>query len=209
MRECVRLSKIISSKDCYLDTNVPYRQNEKYRIRLVGSGKEVIEIVGPNGSGKTTLLRNLWRFSHHPLKRILYRKEKVPSILFVPVDPIYQVLGPTVRDEIDRALLEKGGKEEAILIDYITSLAGVAAESDVLTLSFGQRKILALIIATLSPYPVLAFDEPFAGLDKKNYAIAQKIINAAAQCGKLVMVTGQEKTIEGITKDVNLEGPFK
>lgn len=200
--ECLRFRETTWPRGLYLDATIQYQHKKKYKMRLVGSGKEMIEIIGPNGSGKTTLLRNLWRLSHHPLRNAFYRKQKVPFVYLVTADPLYQVLGPTVADEFSRVVYRKSANAPKMLGEQFCSIIGTTLDSDVLNLSFGQRKMLALIIACVGPFPLIAFDEPFVGLDETNLDIAKTILTIAVRCGKLVIVTNQAPTVEKIGVNV-------
>lgn len=201
------LKNIINSinSNIIIDALIKYRIDDERYIKLEANNSDIISIIGSNGSGKTTLLRNLWYKSNNFLKRFLHKsfiKEIVPKFLFIPTDPLYHILGPTLEDEVNRILLDNTDRSA---IKFISELVGVKPDTDVLTLSYGQRKILATTIAVISDYPVIAVDEPFAGLDEKNHKYIEQILKFAADAGKIIIVTDQKLNIKNATKHITLE----
>ena len=150
---------------------------------------EFVSIVGSNGSGKTTLL-NLVAGSMQPdAGRILLRGQDITAqkefvrarrIGRVFQDPALGAAGHmTIAENL--AIAENKGKPFGLSAGL--SKARVAAYRDLLhplglgledrmnvpvgALSGGQRQVLTLVIATLTPVDVLLLDEHTAALDPK------------------------------------------
>lgn len=150
---------------------------------------EFVSIVGSNGSGKTTLL-NLVAGSIQPdAGRILLRGQDITAqkefvrarrIGRVFQDPALGAAGHmTIAENL--AIAENKGKPFGLSAGL--SKARVAAYRDLLhplglgledrmnvpvgALSGGQRQVLTLVIATLTPVDVLLLDEHTAALDPK------------------------------------------
>jgi ABC-type multidrug transport system ATPase subunit len=166
-----------------------YGENRKKNIELQIANGQLIQLYGKNGAGKTTLLRNLWKNSFFVHKRILNNVSKNPKILFIPTDPSYHIIGPTVKDEFKK-VIAKNYHEEAE--DFFKSLIGININRDVLSLSFGQRKLLAITLGIFSNYPIICVDEAFSGLDALNHKIIVNLFKESVLCGKTIIYTDQE-----------------
>lgn len=130
-------------------------------------------ISGPNGSGKTSTLVQLWRESRS-VRRKLSRAAAIPPLYLVQADPMYQVLGPRVEDEFRRALSDRpdAAKTQRTILELLEGIE----RRDVLTLSFGERKLLAIVVAFLRSEGIILLDEPFAGLDERNKRCVEDLI---------------------------------
>lgn len=191
-------------KNIFIDTTINFLPHKKKKIKLMGLGGDIIEITGINGSGKTSLLKKIWGLSNSCVNKII-SPQKIHKSFMVFVDPIYQILGPTVGDEFNRVLSDNNSNKHLLKIkDFIESILNINFKSDVLELSFGQRKTLAIIIGAITPTPILLIDEPFSGLDKKNRLIVEEIINIVANRGKLVLIANQERIFKN-AKTILLE----
>ena len=150
---------------------------------------EFVSIVGSNGSGKTTLL-NLIAGSMQPeVGHILLRGEDITSqkefvrarrIGRVFQDPALGAAGHMTIAE-NMAIAENKGKPYGLAAAL--SKKRIAAYRDMLhplglgleermnvpvrSLSGGQRQVLALLMATMTPLDVLLLDEHTAALDPK------------------------------------------
>jgi cobalt/nickel transport system ATP-binding protein len=155
---------------------------------VLGEG-ESLAVVGGNGAGKTTLLLHLngilrgdgivtvsgYTIGKSPIKNV---REKVGVLFQNPDDQLFM---PTVIEDVAFGLLNAGfdrneAKEKAV---YFLETMDVIhlADSGPNELSVGEKKRVALAgILALEP-PILAFDEPAAGLDPQGRRILIRIIN--------------------------------
>lgn len=161
--------------------------NFESNLKINAFAGEVIQIIGKNGCGKTTLLKKIWK-KMATKNMLIFRRH--PHFLLIPTDPTYHVVGPTVRDELDKIKSKKTIDLEKV----IGKLLNMNMDTDVCSLSFGNRKVLAIIVGLLSKYPIVAIDEPFAGLDFHNSKIVIATLEFARLKGKILIIAGQEET---------------
>jgi ABC-type multidrug transport system ATPase subunit len=128
----------------------------------------LVAIVGPNGSGKSTLLQLVTGLIAPKSGTIRIPQEPERPVGFVP-----QQLGfrPTLTvEETVRfygSLLDPPPTPESVL-----KTTGLEAVQDrkIDALSGGMRRLLGVATAFFGDPPVLALDEPTAGLDPRNAA---------------------------------------
>lgn len=173
-----------------LDARVRYSRIHRKFLHFEVAPGELAQVVGPNGVGKTTLLKNLWRLSR-PINRWRRFSISLPLLYFLQADPAYQVLGPTIGDELSRAF-GYYPNNSSVLQEIIRSSLTDKVEQDVLTLSFGERKLLAIIAAVFSSCPALAIDEPTEGLDASNTNAVVKLLQTAQRLGKTVITASHD-----------------
>lgn len=141
---------------------------------------EVLGIIGPNGAGKTTLAATLAGL----LRPKAGLRIGAPGG-FGFQTPEAQLVGASVRDEIEKAL-PAGANADAVLERWgFAELAG----RHPFELSQGQKRRLAL--ATLDAadrWPLIVLDEPFAGLDASGAEMLAEHILALRDKGKAVAV---------------------
>jgi len=166
-----------------------YGDNINKMIDLHITSGQLIQLTGKNGAGKTTLLKNLWKDSFYLYKRIIKKVTKKPRILYIPSDPSYHTIGPTIKNEFEKIIGSKFHNEAKL---FFENLIGVRVNKDVLGLSNGQRKLLAISLGLFSTYPLICIDEAFSGLDKSNQKIVTEMFNIAVSLGKTIIFTSQE-----------------
>ncbi|MGA8259995.1 MAG: ABC transporter ATP-binding protein [Arenicellales bacterium] len=144
------------------------------------TGGERVHIRGPNGSGKSTLLRTLVGLHPSDCRRIEVAGCK-PSpaalagiVAFLHQDPDSQLFAASVREEVAfaAARLPPARRPRHGWVDSLIHSLGLAhlAERSPLSLSFGEKHLVALAAALACRPRVVAMDEPFTGLDKERIA---------------------------------------
>ncbi len=138
---------------------------------------ETIAIVGPNGSGKSTLIKSLLGFAHLMDGTVTYRGEDItgtPSnklvgmgIGYVPqVDNVFSNL--TIRENLEMgAFIRSDRKEIKKDIEKIFKMFPELKRREkayAVTLSGGERQMLAIARAMMANPRVLMLDEPLASL---------------------------------------------
>lgn len=168
----------------------------------------VTALVGANGAGKTTLLRLATRWLHASAGRIeiegrdvesFSRAELARHVAVVPQESVIPF--PFRVDEIvamGRAPhLRRLGFEtrhDVVLVRSALERTGIAALSarSVLTLSGGQRQLVALARALVQDAPILLMDEPTAFLDLRHRVEVLSLARAEAARGRAVLLVSHD-----------------
>ena len=135
-----------------------------------------IGLIGPNGSGKSTLLRILAGELDPDEGDVALRKRA--RIAYAGQDSTFHP-GDTVRSVVERAL-RRGAVPEAehgIRAGEAVSRAGFTdLDADVMTLSGGWQKRLAIVDALVQAPDVVLLDEPTNHLDLAGIAWLERIL---------------------------------
>lgn len=136
---------------------------------------DVLGITGPNGSGKTTLVKHLNGLLTPERGEILFegnkvnRKTLVRSIGLVFQNPDEQVFYPVVKEDIEFGPrnMKLSEKEIAQRVNYALETLKIKhlATRKYVTLSFGEKKKVAIAGVLAMKPRVLILDEPTIGLD--------------------------------------------
>lgn len=158
------------------------RQSGFYRrIEPFSVDAGILLVLGKNGVGKTTLLKGLrlWRRNRFSSK---------PTIVLS--DPQLQLVGTDVSSVLALSIDPRKRHALAHATELAVSVVGLPGNQDVLELSFGSAKLLAIILGVLNKSPALAIDEPFSGLDPEGrQLVGQAIGHAARVLSKIVVIT--------------------
>ena len=162
-------------------------------ISFTVNAGEVLGLIGPNGAGKTTLMQAiagtlatddgqiLWRGTPLPLPR---RRE---SLFYLPdgVRPWEDQYVARVT-ELFAAIY---GRSQAFLAQTIHSL-GLAPvlRKRVVELSKGYARRLLLVLALLTPQPLLLMDEPFDGFDLRQTRDIMNVLREVASAGRTLVL---------------------
>ena len=200
---------------------------------------DIIGIIGSNGSGKSTLFSNLMGilkatqgeifYKNNPLKydkKSLYNLRKEVGIVFQ--DPEKQIFYSMVYDDLAFALRNIGMNEKDIKLRINKALESVNGEDfidrPVHSLSFGQKKRVAIASVIAMENNLVLLDEPTSGLDPKSTRAIVKIIKSMHKKGKKIVITSHDMNLiydicdyiyvlnqgkvisEGNVKDVFLDG---
>lgn len=146
-------------------------------------------ILGKNGSGKTTLIRIIIGSIKPSKGRIMFNNKRIKSIddasrymIYVPSDARNFFVEPTVRDEIE----SEGIKPNDFWLKDII-------DKQIIDLSEGQRRMLALLIALHSKKDVVVLDEPTVGLDKEKMNLFWTVASGISQRKIIIIATNETK----------------
>jgi len=195
-------------------------------INLEISAGEKVAVIGPNGCGKTTLLSildgllfpnfgEIKAFGEilnetkleNPEFNINFRKKTG----YVFQNPDVMLFCPTVLDELSFGPLQlnidnnelKKRLEQMIELFHLEKLLKAAPFS----LSFGEKKRVALASVIINNPEVILLDEPTTGLDPKNKNILINLINKLNQNGKtIITATHDYNVISEISTRVEIFG---
>jgi len=149
-------------------------------------------ITGPSGSGKSTLLNVLLRLVQPTSGSVkiddlqlesLDRKSWLSQIAWVPQEPRFP--STSIRGLFALSSPESS-ESELIRVLQEVGLGGINLEN-LLTLSIGQQRRLAIARALLRPTSLFIMDEPSASLDEATEAKIIEILELAATQGKIVI----------------------
>ncbi|MDK6908191.1 ABC transporter ATP-binding protein [Aerococcus urinae] len=168
---------------------------------------QVIGLMGANGTGKTTLMRILTGlipvekgmvvFQGQPLsykKKDLYQLRQAVNMVFQ--DPNQQLFYPTVQDDVAFALHNLKRDPAEIKARVASALKALAidhlATRPIQTLSYGQKKRVALAgILVIQPAMIL-LDEPTVGLDPAGVKDLTKIIQDLVKEGHRFLISSHD-----------------
>lgn len=165
---------------------------------------EKVALMGSNGSGKSSLcllLAGVIKPDEGDYyiqgQRFRYcrkhRKQLCRSIGYVFQDPDVQVVATHVDEDVAFGLRNIGLKEEEVqqrITEYL-ELTGISElrKKAVHTLSYGQKKQVALAGVLAMQPDIVMLDEPFAWLDYRQSQRLLGILNLLNEMGKTVIVS--------------------
>ncbi len=157
-----------------------YKRNQKAlnQVNLSIAPGEFIALIGRNGSGKTTLSRVMMALLQPTAGRVLVDGEtlkgKKPSdvagtVGYVFQNPDLQILAESVAEEVAYGPVAKGVAPEEVTrrVHRALELTGLSELADAYprTLSYGQKRRLAVAAALALKPQVLILDEITGGQD--------------------------------------------
>jgi branched-chain amino acid transport system permease protein len=137
---------------------------------------EIHALIGPNGSGKTTALNAL------DVTRTFQRDAGFPGLT-----PFAQL-----------ALVDEERPWTYLTLVGLSEHAYVAPD----TLTAGERRLLAVARAAATGAPVLAFDEPAAGMSPAERETLTAVLHTLAQAGRAILVVEHDLRLVAATADV-------
>ena len=194
--------------------NLTYQYDKKVKaldnITMDFEKGDIIGIIGSNGSGKSTLFNNLMGilkptegeilYKNNKLKydkRSLYNLRKEVGIVFQ--DPEKQIFYSMVYDDLAFALRNIGMDEKSIKIRIDKALEAVNGKEfidrPVHSLSFGQKKRVAIASVIAMNNDLILLDEPTAGLDSESTKAIVEIIKSVNKKGKKIVITSHDMNL--------------
>jgi heme ABC exporter ATP-binding subunit CcmA len=160
---------------------------------------EIVLLSGPNGAGKTTLLRllaGLVRLHSGSATVLGHDLARAPRAARREVSLVghetfcYDDL--TVLENV-RFAARAAGRSTRGVADAVARFS-LDAAADVAhgRLSAGQRRRVALAVATVREPSILLLDEPHAGLDEEGRTALDALLAAAPGAGRTVLVASHE-----------------
>ena len=174
-------------------------------IDLVIEPGEVLALVGPNGSGKTTLLQHLDGLLRPTAGRVLIdgrdaaeaRVAALARIVAVGMaEPSRQVFARTLLAEAafgPRQLGHPAARAEALARRALAAAGlGDLEQRHPGEIGAARRKLLVIASVVAMGTPVVALDEPTAGLDARGRERARSIVEGLRSDGRTVVLAGHD-----------------
>lgn len=194
--------------------NLTYQYDKKRKaldnVTMDFDKGNIIGIIGSNGSGKSTLFNNLMGILKATQGEILYKNiqlkydkkslynlRKEVGIVFQ--DPEKQIFYSMVYDDLAFALRNIGTDEKTIKVRINKALEAVNGEDfidrPVHSLSFGQKKRVAIASVIAMENNLVLLDEPTAGLDPESTRAIVDIIKSMHKKGKKIVITSHDMNL--------------
>ena len=194
--------------------NLTYKYDKKIKaldnITMDFEKGDIIGIIGSNGSGKSTLFNNLMGILKPTEGEILYKNNKLKydkrslynlrkEVGLVFQDPEKQIFYSMVYDDLAFALRNIGMDEKSIKIRIDKALEAVNGKEfidrPVHSLSFGQKKRVAIASVIAMNNDLILLDEPTAGLDPESTKAIVEIIKSVHKKGKKIVITSHDMNL--------------
>ncbi len=170
------------------------------RVRVAGpiafdvGGRGTWAILGPNGSGKSSLLEAIAGVDTLPGVTTEWRQPALPGPLLVGQYPERQIFEELVGPELMFAATRRGRDPEAARAEAISLLGrfgmpAVMWERRTWSLSAGEKRIIAIVGASIAPAPILLLDEPTCGLDPGRRRLLATLVLELAKRIPVVIAT--------------------
>ncbi|MFC7618877.1 ABC transporter ATP-binding protein [Microlunatus sp. GCM10028923] len=168
----------------------------------------VTAVRGPNGAGKTTLARVITGLQRHRgvvrlNGRPLSAARRQRSSALVMQDVQRQLFTDRVASELTLGGPAADRERVTGLLAELDLLA--VRDRHPLALSGGQQQRVAIAAARLSGKPVVVFDEPSSGVDRRHLASITRVIREVADAGAVVVVISHDEALLGPVADHALE----
>jgi len=186
-------------------------------VSLQTKAGEKVGIVGRTGSGKSSLFHCLFRLTEVSAGevyidtvniRMLDLEELREQLIIIPQDPF--LFTGTFRENLDpvgfcsdRQLLE--AVKKAKLEGLMNRLGGLGARLDRSSLSAGQRQLLCLARALLSPAKVVLIDEATANVDSETDVQLQQVIQSCLADRTVLTIAHRVDTVLGCDRVLVME----
>ena len=194
--------------------NLTYQYDKKRKaldnVSMDFDKGNIIGIIGSNGSGKSTLFNNLMGILKATSGEILYRGNKLKydkkslyklrrEVGVVFQDPEKQIFYSMVYDDIAFALRNIGTDEDIIKVRINQALDAVKGKDfidrPVHSLSYGQKKRVAIASVIAMNNDLILLDEPTAGLDPESTKAIVEIIKSLHNKGKKIVITSHDMNL--------------
>lgn len=163
-------------------------------IEFVVAPGHPIALMGPNGSGKSVVLEAIAGISNCPQVACEFESPPRFGPILAAQHPEMQVFGDSVREELAFAAEARAGtsKNALGLATQVLAEVGVGCEfmeRSTWTMSAGERRLLQVVSALVTPASAVLLDEPTCGLDPGRSSDLGHVLEQAARRAPLVVAT--------------------
>jgi len=164
--------------------------------------KSVIGIIGENGVGKTTLLhimagllpptKGTVLFMGKPLSQQLPKARRHIGLLFQ--NPEFMLFNPSVKDEVSYTPRQICSDLKTVSRKVNDSIKKVGLPPSILdrqtyTLSYGEKKLVALASIISYEPKLLLLDEPFSSLSRNYVSLIKNLVKKHKKTGGIAIIT--------------------
>ncbi|MEM2057121.1 MAG: ABC transporter ATP-binding protein [Thermoproteota archaeon] len=166
-----------------------------YEFSMFVEEGEIVGIIGPNGSGKSTVLKSIWGLSQVFNGKILFqnveltkiRPDKIPllGIAYVPqIDNVFTELTVYENLEMGGTIYNNRQIKEKVIEEIFELFPALRERRNqkAVTLSGGERQMLAIGRALVSKPKLMLLDEPAASLSPK---VAMELFNKLKEINEM------------------------
>ncbi len=161
-----------------------------------------VALLGPNAVGKSVALEAIAGVRSCPQVRVLGAGQEASPPVLAAQFPELQVFGDTVAEELVFGSRERGANPVAALETATQLLAELGLDRDILSqstwaLSTGERRLVQVVAALVTPASVVLVDEPTCGLDPIRARTLAQILARVSGLVPLVVAT-QDPDLPGL-----------
>lgn len=166
---------------------------------------DFVALVGRNGAGKTTLVRHLNGLLQPTSGSVFIdgidvttrpTRELARTVGFVFQNPDHQIFCRTVADEVGYGLRTAGATADEVgaRVGEVLDFVGLTAqrEEHPLTLSRGQRRLVAMASVLVLDPRVLVVDEPTTGQDRAGVRALMSLVDRLHEHGTTVVMISHD-----------------
>ncbi len=179
--------------------NISYSISGKNILKSVSCefhAKNLNVILGPSGAGKTTLAKIIKGFIHQESGEIIFPRGDIKVIQkkmgFVFQFPEDALFAETVYDEIAYGIRNFGLEEEEKRVKeaiHTVELSLGILDRDPSTLSYGEKRRIAIASVIAFKPDWIIFDEPFSGLDWQGKNAVKRILEGMKGEASIIVIT--------------------
>jgi energy-coupling factor transport system ATP-binding protein len=172
------------------------RVSERREV-LVRQG-EITALVGPNAAGKSLLIQLAAGLEALDQVRVSWVGRSDPPPIVALQYPELQIFEELVEDELIFAAVSRGISRSEAKAHAASLLDSLGLESSSFlarrtwSLSTGEKRLIGLIGALISPASLVALDEPTAGLDPQRRERVARLLNERAAADPVLVATQDE-----------------
>jgi energy-coupling factor transport system ATP-binding protein len=162
-----------------------------FELRIGSRGVQAV--TGPNGTGKSVLLASASGLEPIPQVRVTWMKETDWPPILVAQYPERLFFEEFVRDEVAFAARSRGMSRDEIEARSHECFSVLNMEDitkrRLWELSGGARRLVEVVAALIAPAPLIALDEPTAGLDGIRRRGLADLVRKRAKCSAVLIAS--------------------
>ena len=177
-------------------------------IQLTIRAGEFVALTGPNGAGKTTVAKHLNGLLRPTAGRVLICGRDVAGqptwqlagqVGYVFQNPDHQIFCRSVAEEVGFALRVAGRPpaEIAARTTAVLQFTGLTdlSEANPLTLTRGQRQLVAMASTLIAEPEILVIDEPTTGQDWRGVQAIMGLVDRLNQQGTTIVMISHDREL--------------